>query len=170
MGDMKSISRYSLQPRMIRGAKSERSHLLLDGVDTGRFITGIDLLAQYQNDVGVLLICDFDCPFDESIVLQLLDKHSKTIAHCVLPERQSNNLLYRSWLDGDSIVLHLYDQQFFRVVISKRTIWSRWRGEWRIDVRAIASGELDAAMEASILRLEETLADVRRAMVDQQPA
>jgi hypothetical protein len=162
---MQAIDDYSLQPRMLKGEQSERSRLLFNDVDTGNLVLGVSLFAQYRCAAGVLLICDFDCPYEESLVFQLLDSKGKLLAKAFLLDGRSNNLLYRVWVDGDTLVLHTYDHQFFRLIVSKRTIWWRWLGPWRIVVAPIASTDFDAAMIESIAALNANLAGIRMAMV-----
>jgi hypothetical protein len=159
---MQAINHYSLKPRTLGGKQSERSQLLFNGVETGIEILGASLIAQYQCAAGVLLICDFDCPYEESLVFQLLDAKGKLLAKAFLLDGRSNNLLYRVWVDGDALILHTYDQQFFRLIVSKRTVWSRWLGPWRIVVAPVASTDVDALMMESIAALNASLAGIRR--------
>ena len=78
---MKPITRFSLKkhegPYEDWGGKSQ---ILIDGVLTNHWTPGYILLHQFKIGDGFLLLLNYDCPFEESVVAVRLSEDFKILA------------------------------------------------------------------------------------------
>ena len=78
-------------------------------------LDGYQLLHQYLTPLGFLLVCDFDCPFEEATSFSLLDHANFRL----LSERTlavpygSYNLEEFHWLDAYSARLKFWQDDYF---------------------------------------------------------
>ena len=89
---MKPIQRFKLAPH--EGPYEDWggvSHLIIDGNITQLTVPGYNLLHQFEVGDGFLLLLDFDCPFEESVVAARLDTAFKLITE------NHFGFMYTSW-------------------------------------------------------------------------
>lgn len=81
------ITRFSLAPLTVPYEEWKgKTQLLCDGAATAFFIEGCDLKAQYQCGDHYLLVTEYDCPYEESVTVTLLNRDFKPIASSTHPQ------------------------------------------------------------------------------------
>ena len=79
---MKRVERFSLVPYEAPHEEGpERSKLLVDGRPTSTKVPGYEILHQFEIPAGYLLATDFDCPFEETVNLILLDHNYRLVSY-----------------------------------------------------------------------------------------
>lgn len=126
-----SIERFSLAPRTTPYEEwNGKTQLLRDGRPTEFFIQGCDLKAQYQCGDYYLLATEYDCPFEESVTVTLLNKASKPIACSTVPRTFYPTLGAARyffdkiiWQDAHRFELHIQDLPYhFQYTIRESSI------------------------------------------------
>lgn len=96
---MKSIDRLALVPH--KGPYESWggvSHLIIDGSRSDQTVPGYQLLRQYSLENGYLLLLDYDCPFEESVVAVRLDANFQVVA------KEHFGFMYTSWWLHDAVI------------------------------------------------------------------
>lgn len=128
---MKRIKQFSL--RRHDGSREEwptRSNLLVNGQSTSTKIPGYELLQQFEIPAGYLLVTDYDCPFEETVNLILLNRNLRILScqsigssFAFAPRGNSYLLKDIEWLDDWHFLTIPFDEQEKRYNVTIRT-WS----------------------------------------------
>jgi hypothetical protein len=81
------ITRFALAPLGVDHEQWKgKCELICEGRQTGTFVPGCDLKAQYQTDRYFLLITQYDCLFEESVSVTLLSEDLRLLASSTVPQ------------------------------------------------------------------------------------
>jgi hypothetical protein len=136
--------------------------LLIDGVESAYRVPGFVIEAQYQWGDHVLLITSWDCLFEEAYEFLLLDHTHRIVSHKHFGAPYTTYLLDAHWpIDDVSIRLH-FQRRLFVTLTIRPPLWLFRRAHTLRVTRHLVTPD-DERSQASIRRLEETLASITAA-------
>ena len=130
---MHAISGFSLEQHPGEYANwPAKTRLYFQGKALNCWISGYVIEAQYQvtafdradSDACFLLLCSFDCPFEEANSFTLLSSEFQILATAELGAPYATFLLQRQqWLDDRHLALEYAEQDRYILELSLRTGW-----------------------------------------------
>jgi hypothetical protein len=152
------IDRYSLEPHT--GPYSSwplTSILRVNEQVTEARVPGYFIEAQYESNLGNILITSYECPFEESNTFLLLDHSHGIVARAELCIPYDTFLLHEHWpVDESTIVLHYHENTFYTLHVLPSGSWLRRKP--RLRLRRELSWRKDERMSEAHARLQLTLA------------
>jgi hypothetical protein len=135
------------------------TRLLCDGSPTGAGVPGYVIEGQYRWREFVLLLTTWDCPFEESCELLLLDAEHRVVARTSLGAPYASVRLHAHWpIDAMSLRLHCEVRDCYTLSIVPPARW--WPGGHRLRLTHHATAPRDAQTSASIRALQARLAEL----------
>jgi len=133
--------------------------LLCDGRPTDARVPGYVIEGQYRWREFVLLLTSWDCPFEESCDMLLLDAAHRIVAHASLGAPYASLLLHAHWpIDASSLRLHFHQRDCYTLTVTPPSWW--WPGGHRLRLRHHWIAPRDARTLASISELAAQLSQL----------
>lgn len=158
---MTPIDGYNLEPHI--GPYSSwplTSILRVNGQVTEARVPGYFIEAQYESNLGNILITSYECPFEESNTFLLLDHSHGIVARAELGIPYDSFLLHEHWpVDESTIRLHYHENAFYTLQVLPSGSWLRRKHHFRLRRELI--WRKDERMSEANARLQQQLADIK---------
>jgi hypothetical protein len=133
--------------------------LRVNGVLTRARVPGYVVEAQYETNLGDILVTSYDCPFEESNTFVLLDGSHAIVSRVELGVPYDSFLLHEHWpTDASTIGLHYHESTFYTLqVLAPGGLRGR---KPRLKLRRCVAWRQDARMSDAHARLRKQLSEI----------